>query len=63
MLLKLLTLIGVLLTLYGLAQRAAGLFGGSPPRTARATDMQRCGTCGAWHEGSQPCRCAVPPTP
>jgi hypothetical protein len=63
MLLKLLTLLGVLLTLYGLARRAAALFGGAPPRGTPVTDMVRCGACGAWHETGQRCRCAVPPTP
>ena len=60
---KLLTLLGVLLALYGFARRAAALLGGPPPRGATVTDMVRCRSCGAWHETGQRCTCSVPPTP
>lgn len=65
MLLKLVTLLGLAMVLYGAARRAAGLFGGAPREAApgRATEMIRCRTCGAWHEAAERCRCAVPPTP
>lgn len=63
MLLKLLTLLGVLLTFYGLARRAAAFLGAAPPRGGPVTDMVPCRACGAWHPTGQRCRCAVPPTP
>ena len=64
MLLKLLTLLGVLVMLYGMARRAAALFGAAgAPAPQRVTDMVRCGVCGAWHATAEPCHCRVPPTP
>lgn len=64
MLLKLLTLLGVVLALYGLARRASALLGGGGTvRAAPVTDMARCRVCGAWHAAAERCRCAVPPTP
>lgn len=65
MLLKLLTLIGVIVTVFGAIQRARSLLGGVTPAPRRpdAEDMVACAQCGAWHGAQQPCACRVPYTP
>jgi hypothetical protein len=60
MLLKLVTLLGVVLTLYGAFRRAGAWIGGAPPARAPApdaADMRRCPHCGAWHDPASRCGC------
>lgn len=63
MLAKALTLIGLMLAIWGLLRRASALMGSGPPEPARVTEMVRCTACGAWHERGVRCGCAEPPTP
>jgi hypothetical protein len=63
MLAKALTLIGLMLALWGLFRRASAVLGSGSPEPARVTDMVRCTACGAFHERGRPCGCAEPPTP
>jgi hypothetical protein len=66
MLLKLVTLLGVILTLYGAFRRAGAWVGGTAPAAARvpnAADMARCPHCGAWHDPVAPCGCRTPYIP
>ena len=61
MLLKLLTLLGVIVTFYGALQRMRSWVGAAPRRAA--DDMVRCLQCGAWHDAAQDCACRIPYTP
>jgi hypothetical protein len=61
MLLKLLTLLGVVVTLTAAVRRAQALVQGQAPR-AGAADLVRC-HCGAWHDPTTPCACRLPYTP
>ncbi len=64
MLLKLLTVIGVAIALWGFANRLMGA--ATPPAAPRgggATDLVRCARCGSWRAPDTPCACEIPPTP
>lgn len=65
MLLKLLTILGAAIALWGFVRRLTGA--GAPPGAARrdgaATDLVRCARCGAWRPPETSCACALPPTP
>jgi hypothetical protein len=69
MLLKLLTLIGVALAIWGFARKAMGAARGAEalrrgaPRRVEAEDLARCPSCGAWGPPGEPCACRTPPTP
>jgi hypothetical protein len=64
MLLKLLTAVGVLIALWGLARRLVGDPGSTAgPRAGAATDLERCARCGAWRAPETACACQTPPTP
>lgn len=65
MLLKLLTLLGVIVTLYGALQRSRSFLGIVSTRAGHgdAADLVRCRQCGAWHDPAQFCACRIPYTP
>jgi hypothetical protein len=67
MLWKLLTLIGVLLMVWGALRRLTGAGAGAvePPRRAGdgVEDLVRCPRCGGWRAVGAPCLCETPPTP
>ncbi len=78
MLLKIVTLIGVVIAIWGAVRRATGAVAAAETVLRRADasgrvqagsrdgavqDMVRCDACGAWIAPDQPCICRTPPTP